>query len=513
MNQRATPGLIWTLRKGFWNWLAAFKFRGNKPANIPVPTDDRQRIEAVPLNEMTPGIPIKNIPVSNLIPRDEAQPLKKLFYRFQLLMYRVFPAMQPGLPPVDADPVLALRAAYNATHRELFPPPLRPAELDASDDALLAALAVQGPFGCYVERAAQGGFQWDLRELGNHEHHDGLRKLGVRVLFDVNENAHKLRPRSIESALGVLQPGDPGWPEAVRLALCSANTHVSLIRHFCWVHLTAGASLAIATRNCLPAAHPLRRLLWPHMFGTQYSNAIVTDGQMVQGGDFPDTFSLTHRGMCSLFTASYPMYRLSVLDPAADARRRGIAGAGFDTPSQDNLQALFDVMLAHAIRYIDTYYPTDATVAGDASVMAWIDALDRMIPNGSQEIVTRPVTRSGLARLVGAFIYMASVQHEVLGSGVWNYQLWTDRIPVRIYLDGRREPIDVYQRLVNANFNLNVHRAKLMQDFSYLALDQRGRELFARFLEELRALDNAMATTTQLPWLIRPVILDANINA
>src|SRR5271169_4138701 len=103
MNARANPGLMWTLRKGFWNWLATFKYRGNKPASFPVPTDDRQRIEAVPLSVVTPSIRIEAIPVADRVPADEAQPLKNLFYRFQLLMYRLFPAMQPGLPQIDAD--------------------------------------------------------------------------------------------------------------------------------------------------------------------------------------------------------------------------------------------------------------------------------------------------------------------------------------------------------------------------------------------------------------------------
>jgi heme peroxidase/lipoxygenase len=509
----ADTGLTWTFRKGFWNWLGKFKFRSNRPAVIPVPTNDGRQIEAVPLNSMVPAIPIENILVADRVPADEAQPLKELFYRFQLLMYRLFPAMQSGLPPIDAHPAVALAGAYTAGHRKLFPAPNRPPELDGPDDALLATLAVQGPFACYLERAPDGGFQWDLRELGRHEHYAGLHTLGVRVLFDVDVAAHALRPRSIESTLGVHRPDDSDWPVAVRLALCAASTNVSLIRHFCWVHLTAGAALAMATRNCLPSAHPIRRLLWPHVFGTQYSNAIVTKGQMVHGGDFPDIFSLTDKGMCSLFSASYSAFRLSVFDPAADAVRRGIAGVGFETTSQNNLQVLFDVMHAHATRYVDAYYPADAEITGDPRLMAWLNALDRLIPNGVDEIVSKPLRHTGVARLVAAFIYMASVQHEVLGAGVWNYQLWTDRIPARMYRDGRREPLDVYQRLVNANFNLRVHRARLMQDFSYLALDQRGRELFARFLHELRVLDDSLAAQAQELWLIRPSILEANINA
>ena len=84
-----------------------------------------------------------------------------------------------------------------------------------------------------------------------------------------------------------------------------------MIRHFNWVHLAAGGPFAIATRNCLPAAHPLRRMLWPHMFGTQYSNELVTKGQMAPGGDFDSIFSLTHRGMCALFQESYEQYDLT----------------------------------------------------------------------------------------------------------------------------------------------------------------------------------------------------------
>ena len=108
---------------------------------------------------------------------------------------------------------------------------------------------------------------------------------------------------------------------------------------------------------------------------------------------------------------------------------------------------------------------------------------------------------------------MATVQHEVVGSGVWDYQLWTDQIPVRVYRDARREPLDVYQRLVNANFNLNVHRAPLLQDFSYLALDQKGRDLFSQFLSELRTLDPDAQPYPANLWKMSPAILKANINA
>src|SRR5437764_6384722 len=80
-------GLLWRLRKGFWSLLGVFKFRGNKPAVFPVPKGGDRRILPTPLAAVAPGIPIRDILVADHVPADEAQPLKKLFYRFQLLMY------------------------------------------------------------------------------------------------------------------------------------------------------------------------------------------------------------------------------------------------------------------------------------------------------------------------------------------------------------------------------------------------------------------------------------------
>lgn len=502
---------MWPLRRAFWNFLAVVKFRSNKPAVIPLPADGDRRIEAVSLASQFPGIPIPNIRVADHVPPDEASKLKYLFYKLQVALYRLFSPMQAGLPSIDADPERALAQAYTAAHRRSFPAPVLPAEYRGPID--LGALAVAGPYACYVERAPDGGYQWDLRGLGRHEHHEGLRSLGVRVLFAVDEPRHTLTATRIECELGSCKPGDPEWAPAVRIALCAATTHVSLVRHFNGVHLAAGGPLAIATRNELPAGHAVRRLVWPHMFGTQYSNQMVTLGQMARGGDFETIFSFTHRGMCQLFEETYAQYDVTVLDPQADARRRGIDGGQFQTPAQANREALFDVMHAHALRYLGLYYASDPALRADRAVAAWVGALDRLIPNGVRALAGDPITVASLARLIGAFLYMASVEHEILGTGLWNYQMWTHVQPARVYRDGRREPLDVYQRLVNANFNLNVSRAVLMQDWSYLALDAGGAQEFRRFLDELKALQARLAAEPPACWTMTPAILEANINA
>jgi arachidonate 15-lipoxygenase len=79
--------------------------------------------------------------------------------------------------------------------------------------------------------------------------------------------------------------------------------------------------------------------------------------------------------------------------------------------------------------------------------------------------------------------------------------------------DGRREPLDVYQRLVNANFNLNVKRAPLVQDFESLALDSRGVLAFRRFRQEHDELQRRIERELAACWRIAPAKLKANIKA
>jgi Lipoxygenase len=511
----------WFFRCWFWNLLAFIKMAGNKPLDIPVPpssTSAQPRITPMPLAQAVPELPINNVLVCppDAIPADEVAKAKQIVYRLQLWLYKHYPAMQVGLPPVDGDAQKALQRAYTWLHRKKYPAPELPAEYLGSPE--LGELAVRGPYACYTELESEGHYQWDLLSLSNYEHVEGLHKLGVKVRFRLLPTQRALRAFEIHTELGVVHPGHSGWELAKQIALCAVSTHMSLVRHFNWVHLAGGAHFAIASRNHLPGEHPLCRLLWPYYYGTQQSNDIVTRGQMVRGGDFETTFSFSFEGMCQLFGDTYLQYPFAVNDPELDGQRRGVRGVGFDTPSQDNLEALFAPMLAHARDYLGAYYrdtpeaSATAQIRADAAVLAWLDELNALIPGGV-EVSRDTVSLEALARLIARFIYLATVQHELMGSHLWNYQLWTQRQPVRVYKNGQREPLDVYQRLVNANYNLNVTRRALLHDFGYLALDAPGRDAMAKFERELAELQAKLDQQPWTVWKMVPAALKVNINA
>src|SRR5213593_2582468 len=238
---------MWPLRRRFWNFIATLKFRSNKPAVIQIPGEDPQKLKPVAFASQFPDIPISNILVADRVPADEASLLKFYFYKFQVGMYSLFSPMQSGLPQIDSDPQKALDGAYTSSHRRCFPLPVLPDEYKVSVD--LGRLAVASPYACYVKRATDDGYHWDWRALDGYERHSGLRSLGARVLFQVNQAGRRLEAARIDCELGSCRPGDSGWDLARKIALCAATTHLSLVRHFNWVHLACGAPLAIATRN------------------------------------------------------------------------------------------------------------------------------------------------------------------------------------------------------------------------------------------------------------------------
>jgi hypothetical protein len=502
--------LPWYIRKSIWNELTALKFRANRPAKIPAPVASRRKIVPIRFASAFPQLPIPSLLWADHVPKDEVGLPQRLALGVQARLAAVVSPMQPGLPPIDADPMRALHCAY-APYRRLLRAPIRPDEYRTPPD--LGALAVQSPYACHLRAAGVRSFEWDFRELGQFAHHPELCSIAARVCFELDPGGTRLRASQIECELGTIHPEDPRWQAACAFALCAATTHTSLIRHFLGVHLIAGSAVAIATRNALPANHPLLPLLWPHVHGTQRSNELTTLGQLTTHGDFAAIFSFTQSGLCALLDAMVSRYDVSVLDPDRDAERRGIDQVPFATPALVNRRALFAVIKRHADRFVQVNYRDDAQLLGDAAVGAWLDQLDQLIPNGIGALLPDR-SRASVARLIACFIYLQSVEHEILGTNLWNYQLWSDIQPVRIYRDGRRVPVDVYQRLVNCNLTLNVKRAPLIQDYAEVTHDPRVARQFEAFRRELEQLEAKLAPQAKgAPWLITPAMLEANMNA
>ena len=268
-----------------------------------------------------------------------------------------------------------MATAYPAANRRLYRAPVRPPGYDPKID--LGVLAVASPYFCYLQhdRSRPDCYRWDLGDLSGYECQPGVRSPWAVVEFEPDNDGHRLRPRSIESVLGVSTPSDAAWHEAQRLAMCAVSTHATLVRHFNWLHLVCGAPLAIATHNYLPAEHPVRRLLQPHLYATHFGNEIVTRIALEPGGDFENIFSFTHAGLCSLFSDTVNKFDLRKIHPVRDAENRGVAHVPGETPALDNRRQLWEVIQRHVQRFLAVYFRTNTDVRRDLPFTRWLDVL------------------------------------------------------------------------------------------------------------------------------------------
>ena len=218
--------LKWFLRRKFWDLIALVKYFFAKPVDIKLPPTQWRHIYPKPMSEAIPKVPLDKVMVCprGQIPRDERTLVPATFYDVQVWLYTTrWKPMQPDLPRIDLDPEVALKRAFNGLRRRLFHDPKMPAEYVPAPD--LGLLAVRGPFACYTRRPRKNApWQWDLRMLDKYEHRSGLVKIGSRVLFREDPVGRSLRAYRIECALGTIEPTDPEWGQACRIALCAAST-------------------------------------------------------------------------------------------------------------------------------------------------------------------------------------------------------------------------------------------------------------------------------------------------
>ena len=505
--------ITWRFSNWFWSRWQAVRFSLSKPQKIGPPKPNREDIREVPLGSVHSTIPIEKVLIFDRLPDEIPTFGMRLFTRIGLFLNRVLSPMRAGLPEIDADIDKALDYALSSGYRKAFRAPVLPHIYDGDGKPELGDLAVQSPYSVFLERGDDGVLQWDFRVLGEFEHQDALRSLGLRVHFSESIDTRRLTAVEIDSEeYGVVRRGDPDWEASRTLAVCAATTHMSLTRHFNYVHLISGDHWEVATRNNLPADHPLYRLVWPHIFNSLFTNYAITAVQLLPNGDFVNMFSFTHAGLLQYYDTMYERYDIAMTDPEADWERRGLADAKFDSPSQENLRDLFSVMHDHATRYIYAYYESDLELHGDTAVADWLAGLDALIPNGLNGALDGGVTRDGLARVIAAYIYEGNTIHDMAGTTLWDYQLWVDRNPTRIYRDGRRMPVDVLQRIINNNFALQIKRAPMLANYGQVALDDKGSALFAQFYEDCMALQHRYDRTEAGPWRMEPKNLEISMN-
>lgn len=506
--------IIWNIRHWIWsNWLT-LRHTLNRPQRIGAPPKKKGNIKIVTLRQKHKDLIPLDIPVYDHLPPEENKITVRFVRATTLSINRVFPARQDNLPEIDEDISLALDKVLTPNYRRAFRSPRFPQSLSSGDVPDIEQLAVESPYYLCMQRNDKGEICWDFEVFDKFEHHKDVLSIALTAVFQESEDGSALHATEIRSKeLGVIRPGDQLWNSAKRLAVCAATTYITLTRHFNYVHLVSAAMWAVGTRNELPIDHPIFRLMWPTNLNALYTNYGITEVQLYPDGDFVNMFSFTHKGLMQCYEEMTPRYRASLMDPRADRAARGLKDTKFNSPTQRNLEDLFDIMHNHAKRYIYAYYSSDDELRVDKDVQNWITTMESLIPNGLGEFLGSGLSRDNVARMLGAVIYEGCTTHDLIGTTLWDYQLWVDRNPVRVNRDGSRISLSVLHRVIINNFALQLARSPLLDDYSAVALDEKGRQLFTQWFEECKKLQSYYDQHPADIWRMEPKNLEVSMNA
>jgi hypothetical protein len=498
--------LDWQMRKFFWAilWCVMVMLQG-WPRRAPKPRQERA-IRLLSAPETYADFQAPTLVVPDNVPVAEKALPNQVIVQMVHLLQDVYPLVASHQAPAHADPQVRLNKAYTLPYRLIRDAPQWHADLLIASKSrnLLGALAAGGPFAKLLQRAGQNGSQYviDLSHFSNYEVREGFCQLGSRLLFDAPDG--RLVVTAIEYEGERITPYDAKWDFAERIAIAGLNTHVTVWRQGMEYHVGGLAPVAVLTHNLLPPAHPMRRLLAPHISQTLTTNfhthlTLRRSGFDVTGFTFPWATILRY------YNDGAAGFDINRLDVEADARRRGIPDS-LDYPYLPQALRYYRLFEGYVRRYVEHYYSSDAALQSDAALGGWFEALDRKIVRGVRSYVPE-LSREGLVKLCTLLIYSLSIGHTE--NSLLNHAVF---MPTTVRRDGTQPSVGEIQNILNFQFLITAPSTLLISDVSHLALDATAGSIMRAYHQSLIELQGEMERQPSRHWQLFPSEIEASVS-
>jgi arachidonate 15-lipoxygenase len=203
------------------------------------------------------------------------------------------------------------------------------------------------------------------------------------------------------------------WQSAKTTVQVADFNYHEMFVHLGRTHLVSEA-FAMATQRQLATAHPLNRLLSPHLEGAMFINEFATLIIMapLTTGDVILTAPIeTLQHECGRDRLAYDFYDRMMLPN--DLRTRGVddATALPDYPYRDDALLVWNAIAQWVGDYVAVYYPSDSDVTGDYELKAWATEL---ATTGKVKGFRAITTRAQLVDVLTAIIFNTSAQHAAV---------------------------------------------------------------------------------------------------
>ncbi len=481
-------------------------FRLHKVYPLEVPEDGT--VDFVTYGEIYPEMPITGLYLPATFPAsDRAEKrLRRIRMQGRLIAFVRWLAPQ-HTPPVATDERRFLRTVYPWFFRKAWPTaPTLPTALATTDD-LIAELATRGPFASGLRRVDDDRYEFGSDWVSGYPAAPGLaRPGGVASLLVRDGRLVTQGPTSGPTSDGVADGG--GQAQAALIA--GVNEELTIFRHNVDVHLSMLTPFALASHNRLSPNHPVRRLVH-HCFDTVLiGNLELTNAQLSGSRGFlANTFSHRADVLLTMIEDHLAHFDFWDFEPPTQFERRGTTTTPFAYPYRDNVMRFWHVTRDYVDRYLALYYDGDAAVAADPEVHRWVDELNRLLPNG----VGDTLTRDRLGRLCATLIHVSTVEHDILNNVVWDYTTLGWVTPTVVPASG--EPMDqrrAFDLVATLIATWKPYNMLLTADVPKLALDARAASIMADWIAELSRLQDAMDARPRDPSLSYPAGLNTSIS-
>lgn len=203
-----------------------------------------------------------------------------------------------------------------------------------------------------------------------------------------------------------------GWQSAKTTVQAADFNYHEMFVHLGRTHLMSEA-FTMATQRQFATAHPLSRLLSPHLEGAMFINEFATLIIMapLTTGDVILTAPIeTLQQQCGRDRLAYDFYDSMLPN---DLRTRGVddATALPDYPYRDDALLVWNAIAQWVGDYVATYYIGDGDVTGDYELKAWATEL---ATTGKVKGFRAITTRAQLVDVLTAIIFNTSAQHAAV---------------------------------------------------------------------------------------------------
>ncbi len=467
--------------------------------------------------------PLENLRTARHIPRNEGPFLRSLAASAIYYLRTFYPPTARNLPSIPTS-VESIKHLLSEKYSRYIDFPSFPEEMQkgAETGDMVGALSLKGPFSHYISQLNpfDRSYMIDLSEYEQWPVKEGLCRLGGKAVLKYNPETQQMETETI-SYQGQNYTKDSGseWEQKQKIMLMTMSTDISITRHLLYTHACTAGIFSAVNNLYLSDNHPLRILMYPHQHLTLAVNN--TNLKLLFGnesGFFPSIFSYNRETILKLVNQKIQNFNISFMDIEKDLQKRYMIGTQSDGefvpyPYAKNTLRLRSLISNHVKGYLDLYYADDQALQEDETVKSWYEALNIYIPNGIKEYVSE-ISKENLTKLITTFLYTASVEHENVGNVKMHYGIWHQYIPTQVAIDPSKLPsVDLLHQYMDLSFLTSVPSFKVVDDFSFLGLDEKGKNSLKQFSEAMKSYQQELDQQPFNFYTIYPKNLETSVSS